>query len=58
MGSIPSARDLEHLRGEGRGPPSTCSGDAEFDRLVDEARGWSADDAVAWVLDLLADDVS
>jgi hypothetical protein len=52
MGSIPGAADYHHLYDD-VGAARAALGEDEFDRLLDAARSWDADTAVAWVLDLI-----
>ena len=54
MGSTPGPQDVLHVRDWIR-PSEESLGTTEVDRLVDEGQARSAEDAVAWVLDLLAD---
>ncbi|MBL0746888.1 AfsR/SARP family transcriptional regulator [Nocardioides baculatus] len=54
IGSVVSAIDHEHLRSDVAATIESC-GEAEFDRLVAHGRDLSSDDAVSWLLDLLAD---
>ena len=55
MGSIPTPLDLDRLF-TSISPAIDALGQEAFDRGVREGRELGADDAVAWVLDLLADD--
>jgi predicted ATPase/DNA-binding SARP family transcriptional activator len=57
IGSIPAPADLDRIRGS-IAPALDALGRDAFDAHVDEGRARSADDAVAWVLDLLADDAT
>lgn len=54
MGSMPSPADITRIRSSVASAVASL-GDASFDRLQNEAEQWSADDAVAWVLDLLVE---
>ena len=52
MGSIPGPLDLARHRADLRDAVEAL-GDDEFDRLAADARRWSAEDAIAWVHDLI-----
>jgi predicted ATPase/DNA-binding SARP family transcriptional activator len=55
MDSIPNAEDLAYVRASVQSAISSL-GEETFARLQAESESWSADDAVAWALDLLTAD--